>query len=502
MSGAQTFEWVKNPPIIFSSNPSLISYVTTTDNSNNSYFAGFKDTAFLNSKIFGNVYLQKYNAAGTLLFSNDLLGKVNIVSMVCDNLDNLIVSASFNTTLVVGTTTIPSLNGSSDDQVILKFSPTGTLLWYKNLEPLLSGVEPCKAITVDSSNNIFIGYDNFFKSYATKLDSFGVVVLTITQLRVGILSSIAVDNLGNIFTAGGCAETNASFAGFSQNPGLIYNSYATKYDAAGTHQWTRFVKNITCDFPEIVVKSDNEIYFSGNLHGAYPFGTFTTAGPSSSSAGDFFITKLNGLGIYQWVREVPGTGGFINVFGGENKHLALDGLGNIYYCGETRGSIVWEPTISTATTANYNDALIVKYNPNGDVLLAKNIHGSFDCRFNSVNVAPDGSAYVTGVMNGSPAFDAVSSTGSGYYPVHAKLGAAVLSNIKSDLFSLQILPNPANDFIQFSSNNENLKGTIYNTLGQAVKQFETDNKIDIRELNSGVYLLQLSDNRVFRVVKE
>lgn len=68
------------------------------------------------------------------------------------------------------------------------------------------------------------------------------------------------------------------------------------------------------------------------------------------------------------------------------------------------------------------------------------------------------------------------------------------------IFVSHLYPNPAVDFAQvdyqFSGNNQEVKISIFNVLGQVVKEIDLDKddrtvKISLRELNSGLYMYQL-----------
>ena len=63
----------------------------------------------------------------------------------------------------------------------------------------------------------------------------------------------------------------------------------------------------------------------------------------------------------------------------------------------------------------------------------------------------------------------------------------------NDLNSLKMFPNPANDYLNFSSNSsENLDIQIFDMLGKSVLRKENiGSSVDISKLNSGVYLIQI-----------
>ena len=134
----------------------------------------------------------------------------------------------------------------------------------------------------------------------------------------------------------------------------------------------------------------------------------------------------------------------------------------------------------------------------------------------SITLAPESTGGGTDICDGVSPY-----TAGYYYPVGAKvtyqnylfqrtytgwsnLGAcgtnAVFSdtdelpNIPEQLFTLELYPNPANgEYINVKiSNNKEAYYSIYNLVGQQLKQGKLDNTININSLQSGVYILEVT----------
>lgn len=89
--------------------------------------------------------------------------------------------------------------------------------------------------------------------------------------------------------------------------------------------------------------------------------------------------------------------------------------------------------------------------------------------------------------NGSTSGDEVVTASRSFS--HSNLGIDELENI-----SLRIYPNPAVEFlsIEFGDNSqEDVAVTIINSIGQTVLTTKTTDRIDVQNLESGVYFLQL-----------
>lgn len=86
---------------------------------------------------------------------------------------------------------------------------------------------------------------------------------------------------------------------------------------------------------------------------------------------------------------------------------------------------------------------------------------------------------------------------------NAKNGEIVMSTDKLlPQNSIAITPNPASDFLSVSNLKKTTEIDIYNIYGQLVLQTQTDEIIDVSNLNTGVYLLKIVDGKSLQFIKE
>jgi hypothetical protein len=502
---AQTFEWVKTPPITFSMNADRISYASAADAFGNVYFAGYKENQFPYTDIFGNVYFNKYNSGGTLLFNKTLEGNVTVYSMTTDAMGNVLMIAGYVNTINLGTIAFSTVN-QDVETLLLKYSPDGDLLWYKQPDIVDSFPGYFRTVATDASGNVYLGYNDMWNSsYIRKLDPQGNTLLNVQQENVRNITSVSVDSEGNMYTAGSCADFGATFAGVPKPTETGYNIYLVKYNAAGTFQWMKYVEDVTCPSPQVKAYSPDAVYFSSYLFGAFSFDGITPAGPSIGSFTDVFIAKLNHNGNYQWVREapVPHTG---SLEPGYRNSLDLDSQGNLYFAGRTRGTINWGNEILTSTTGFANDGIVLKYNPDGEVVMAVTSGGDSDDRLDGVAVSPDGSIYVSGMCNGNASFGPINHEAPqyAYYPFVGKISGGTLGTHPFAAPSIRLYPNPATDFLYAAGLPGNSGGTIFNVLGMKIKDFNAkeNEAIDISNLAKGVYFVKIGKAPVAKIVKE
>lgn len=493
----QTFSWIKTPEIDLTLNPDMVGYVNTIDSSGNIYMAGFMSNATpCSPEIMGNLFYNKYDNDGEIVFTKTFNGTGAIFDLQSDTEGNTLVVLGFQDNITLNNTTLTADVPFQTKLVLVKLDSSGNLQWY--YEPVMENAEEWdivtdfRSVTTDSNNNIYIAYDNFNNSFITKISPEGDDLLTITQTSVNRITSVSTDKNGNIYAAGSCPMVNAQFAGVSVSPGegFNYNTYVVKYNSNGEYQWVKYVEDITCPEPQVVAYSPDEIYFSSYLFGNFMFDDITTQG--GNTFGDFFLAKLNSNGVYQWVREIPGLEG--NAELGKRKFLNVDDTGNIYLGGKTRWETDWGNGTITNTEGFSSDALVLKYNPEGDLMLVKTITGAGESRVDNIMVSQSGDIFIAGMGNGTTNFDNIIYEADDFenFSYLAKMIPGSLGMDENYTSALAVYPNPASDYLHINGLRENVEVTIYNTLGQQVKSFELkpDENINIQDLSKGTYLIK------------
>ncbi len=327
-------------------------------------------------------------------------------------------------------------------------------------------------------------------------------LVRIMNLVIGKESSVSVDNDGNIYAAGSCAEIEANFNGTALPAPHLYTVYVTKYNPNGQMQWTKYIEDITCPSPIVKARTPNEVYFSSELFDSFPFDTIIPEGPTGGYF-DFFLAKLNQTRNFIWVKEVPGMG---SVTPGMTNSLEIDNEGNIYFGGNTRNTIQWNETISTTANGFSNDILVLKYNTSGNVIWAKTAGGNSYDQLHSISLLPDGNLVITGIAKENTTFEPLSHTPTNpnYYPFVTRLNQTTLDLPENEIKSLIVYPNPAKETITVQSNYQNGVATLHNSLGQLLKTVvitSNETTFDISELSKGAYFFKLNSD-VIKIMKE
>lgn len=494
---SQEFVWGNSQEIDFDFNPEYLNYSLAVNSQGDIFQAGLK--TFSSNYIieaYGDNFFLKYDPSGNLLFSKLFEGECIITNMTCDNANNVLLVGMLigDVTFAQGHTM--TYTGSSSNTFLLKFDEAGEMIWMKNLTEIYTLSNNIRAIDSDGENNIYIAYDDNQNASTTikRFSAEGIETLSIVQASVSLISSVDVNDEGDILVAGSCPSSNATFGGVPYNSGFSYASYVAKYNQSGQTQWVKFVEDLTCIVPRIKWSTTGDIYFSGRLTGAYSFGSLPTNGPAWVY--DFFLAKLNSEGDFLWVREVPqSTIGDATV--GKLNHLGLDNFGNPYIVGFTRGEIDWDDDLQTSITGN-RGLIILSYNSAGDIQWIKTGNGPQDTQ--AIAVFSTDEIYMTGTAFGMVKLDdIIISSPSFYFPYLAKIEVDPTGIFQTaSNTQIGIYPNPMIDHARIVIGNSSALITdveVINMSGKTEKAFHRLNnssfKIEKDDLSEGIYFVRI-----------
>ncbi|SYZ73614.1 exported hypothetical protein [Candidatus Zixiibacteriota bacterium] len=187
--------------------------------------------------------------------------------------------------------------------------------------------------------------------------------------------SMAMDENGNIYTAGLVSHPPVPGTGYPINHGLII-----KYSSEGERVWVRDVgqfSDVLGHLWDIVYDGSGNIYVGG-----------LSTSVNSNTAWDFSVIKYSTDGDSLWSYVYPTAGPIAgNEYSNDVcRRLAIDGDGNIYAAGMRNNG------------ANRADFLVVKLTPEGEVLWTSGANESYinDDVLEDLVVDEAGNAYISG----------------------------------------------------------------------------------------------------------
>lgn len=226
--------------------------------------------------------------------------------------------------------------------------------------------------------------------------------------------SVAVDNLGNIYTTGNFHGT----VDFDPGPDVYnltttggFDSFIQKLDANGNLLWVKQIEETTVVGTynnsrsrgmSIAVDALGNVYTSGDFQGITDFDPSSSVySMTSNGYKDAYILKLNTNGEFLWAKQ----------FGGPSfdiaNAVAVDALGNVYSSGWFEGTVDFNPGfgVNNLTSEGLQDIYIQKLDANGNFVWAKSMGGPENDYTYSIALDPLGNVYSTGGFQGTVDFD-------------------------------------------------------------------------------------------------
>jgi hypothetical protein len=196
------------------------------------------------------------------------------------------------------------------------------------------------------------------------------------------MPGVSADGLGNVYVSG---RTTGAIGGGTNTGGE--DVFVAKYDAAGTHAWTKMLGS-TANDRSVGVSADGlgNVFITGWTEG--------NVGGANVGSVDSYVTKYNAVGTLLWSKHMGTSSG-----DGTNG-ISADGVGNVYVTGSTGGSLF-------GTHAGGGDAFLAKYGTTGDLLWSRQFGASGSDTALAVAADGVGNVYVSGSttsnLEGSPA---------------------------------------------------------------------------------------------------
>ncbi|MFZ1323401.1 MAG: hypothetical protein WAT71_17750 [Ignavibacteria bacterium] len=411
-SNAQNFEWVDYQTHSYTINPDYTSFVSATDQHGNSFTASAQNSKTIYGQAYlGDLKLKKLDPSGNGVFDRMLYGKLNVKTIETDKHGNIYLTGIFMDTLIIDSVNFIFNTGSglNLNYFLIKLSDNGNFIWKKNVSEIFGSDYRIDALKI-KGDFFYAGISNFTTGYLKKYDLNGNELMSISQQPVRGISGIAVDDDGNIFTAGACSNGNINFAGQIYSTSFFYNVYFAKYDPAGANLWVKFVEDITFSNTHIACDNSGNLIASGDLFGAFTFGNIQAQG--NQWVYDFFLTKIDPSGNFLWLREVPNTASITgDVLKAKRNSIAVDKFNNIYFTGFLRGSVDFGNDVQVFA-AGTRDILIMKFDTHGNSDFGKTAGGTFINHPSSISLDSNSNIFISGNVTAPADFGSIHINGT------------------------------------------------------------------------------------------
>ena len=342
-------------------------------------------------------------------------------ALTLDNYGGVYVAGSYSGIVDfnpgIGTTTMSTLGGRL---FVAKLDTAGNFHWVKNFGSS-AGTPATAGIATDSHGNV---YCNGYFQYTTNFDpSASNYTLTSSQDNAYILKldsagnfgwakqfsgssnrsgSIDIDASDNIYVAGGYTSGTIDF-----DPGMTtytvvtttaHNVFITKLNSLGNFVWVKTL-NASPGLGGSCVKTDH----SGNVFITGGFNDIIDVDPGSTTH------TVGVMGdVHCYVLKLNSFGNFVwakdfggpLIYGSDGYGIDFDQLNNVYALGRFANTVDFDPGVSThtVTSRGITDGYILKLDSSGNFSWVKTLGGVNSENAFSIAMAPYGDVYVTGTF--------------------------------------------------------------------------------------------------------
>ncbi len=381
------------------------------------------DTLTNTAQYLFDYFIVKYDANGTVQWAQKAGGTDEDagLAMAVDPSGNIYVTGTFKSTFITfGTYTFASYSAPYDDIFLVKYAPSGTVLFARHYGS--NGTEGASGLAIDSDYNIYLS-----GSFDSPTLTFGSYILT-------------------------------------RGASSLYDMFVTKTDSAGNVLWAKNAGvGMYNSGTSLCVDNAKNVYVTGYYRGAtIIFGNDTLTNTHANND-EIFVVKYKYNGVELWAKTAGG------ISDDEGNSITTDG-DNVYLTGSSASAAI---TFGSVTLNNYasHDIFVTEYDGSGNTLFAKGVRGFAWDVGNAITLDANHNIYIAGsYMSDTLAFDTDTLFGAIYYTMFL----AKLSPLTTDIPNVishngtTIYPNPSNGSITIESDITNYTMVVRDIAGRIV----------------------------------
>lgn len=303
-------------------------------------------------------------------------------------------------------------NAGDHDIFIVKYDPSGNVLWAKSYGG--SGNDKAMSIATNDKGNIFLAghftssslsfgtttlnnngnYDIFVAQFDSAGNALWASSSGGTNDDMGY--AIATNDSGNVFVSGYFSSSSLGFGGDTLTNVDSSDIFIVKYDSSGNALWARSGGGTGMDYSYNSLTSDagGNVFITGFF--SSPVLSFDSINLSNAGKGDIFIVKYDASGNVLWAKSAGGTND------DACYDIATDISGNAFITGYfSSASISFDSITLQNNIPGFDRILIVKFDPSGNAVWAKRYGGNGTDRGYAIANADSGNIVVAGFQSSS-----------------------------------------------------------------------------------------------------
>ena len=326
-------------------------------------------------------------------------------AVACDNAGNVYATGYYRSDSIVFDNIILR-NGGEQDFFIVKYSPSGKIIWAKTAHLSIGSEILGLGVATDHGDNVYVTGDlagdtvtignitlsrySYFTAFVAKYDSNGNSLWANSAADDGNSSgnSIATDESGSVYITGSFWDNITSFDNdtlFKSNPnGTQSDFFITKFSSVGNVIWAKSTTTSTSSFVtgnSIATNKNNGVWVTGSFSGdSVSFGGITLS-TLNTDPSDIFVARYDSMGNVLWAKSA---GDAYNDIG---HACVADKNGNVFVTGEL------------ASGPSRSSFFVAEYDPLGNFQWEKRALGVGSSSGHSIATDISGNIYIVGGLD-------------------------------------------------------------------------------------------------------
>ncbi|MBK6627074.1 MAG: T9SS type A sorting domain-containing protein [Flavobacteriales bacterium] len=371
-ASAQQPDWLVSWPVNWNLNPSMPRHVLASSPGGQLMTARLDGAVqSFGMDVFGSVVVHGLDPGiGQPLWSCGLFPNATADRGAVDDGGNVYVAGRFmdDMALCDGSILGHTGTGLDVDLFLMKFDPSGMLIWKRNISVDQPDATMMAALAIDPNGDLWYATSDFILTRINRVDAAGNDAEQRLIDGGKTIGGMSFDPWGGLYVSGGTDNGGFAFGGLT--PTLPINEpylmFLCRFKPDGAGDWVQFAHDVTFQFPVVEADAFGHAYVAGSILDATVWGGLPVNGAEWVSA--MFLAKADSTGQFLWTVESDTAGGPItgDVEAGVRGCLAVDGAGNPYLTGSVRGQVDWgNGVVSDAISLGLHAQTIVAFDANG-----------------------------------------------------------------------------------------------------------------------------------------
>ena len=293
--------------------------VIITGSFKSKYLAFGTDTVWNSLATTDAMFVIKYDSAGNYIWANGSGGGGYQFgyAVATDAAGNVFVSGSYNSNAITfGDSTLSNSGAGFDDMFLVKYNAAGTVQWARNAAG--TNDDAASAMGTDAHGNVYVA-GNFVSStlvfgtttltnhggtdmFVVKYNNAGTVKWAKSNGGAGseAVHGIAIDDTAGVVMTGNYGSSSIGFGTttLTNDSAGTMDLFIAKYDSLGNIKWAKTTGGPTSNANGVATYPPGNVYVTGDFSDStFSFGTNVLLNSINTGSTDLFVARYTQLAL-------------------------------------------------------------------------------------------------------------------------------------------------------------------------------------------------------------